>query len=153
MTRASVLTTLILLTLLACSALAATQDLTVSATVTGTCRFDSASNVNFGTLDQSATANATATGDLVFWCTKGTLYTLGDETNPTVADGSFSGTLIGAGTSDTIAYTLAYTNISGTGGGKTAPTSSVVTATILNNDYVNVSADTYSDTVTFTVTP
>ena len=142
---------LILLAVLTGSAPAVDQNLKVSAQVVGTCRFDSAADIDFGTLDQTATADETATGSLVFWCTKNASYTLGDEANPTVADGIFSGTLAGA--NDTIPYDLTYTNYSGQGTGKTSPITSVVTATILNDDYIDVEVDNYADTVTFTVTP
>lgn len=142
---------LILLAVLTGSALAATQDLNVSAQVVGTCRFESANDINFGALDQTATADVTAPGNLVFWCTKNASYTLGDETNPTVADGSFTGTL--AGTDDSIDYELTYTNYSGSGAGKTSPITSTITATIANADYVDAPAGNYTDTVTFTLTP
>jgi len=138
----------------ASSALAATRDLSVSATVVGHCAFDSASDVDFGDLDQISTADATATGNLIFWCTKNASYTLGDEANSTVGDGSFAGTLTPIGASpDSIDYTLAYTNFTGSGTGKTTPITSAISANIVNADYVNVEADTYTDTVTFTITP
>lgn len=145
------LAALTLFATLAGNALADTQDLVVSAQVVGTCRFESATDIDFGTLDQTATADQTATGDLIFWCTKNATYSLTDEANPAVADGSFRGTL--AGTNDSIDYELTYTNYSGQGAGKKSPVTSVVTATILNADYVDVEVDTYSDTVTFTVNP
>lgn len=137
------------------SALAATQDLTVSARVVGNCAFDSASDVDFGDLVQTSAADATATGNLVFWCTKNASYTLGDQDNPTTGDGTFAGTLSAppGANQDTIDYTLTYTEFSGDGAGKTAPITSEITATIVNANYVNVAADTYTDTVTFTITP
>jgi spore coat protein U-like protein len=137
--------------LLAGSALAATQDLTVSAQVVGTCRFERATDIDFGDLDQTATTDETATGSLVFWCTKNANYILGDEANSAVGDGSFSGEL--AKGSEKIAYSLSYDNHSGNGAGKTSPITSTITATILNADYVNVPAGKYNDTVTFTLTP
>jgi spore coat protein U-like protein len=75
---------------------------------------------------------------------------LGDEANPGVADGSFSGTLL-SGT-DSLPYTIAYTNFSGAGTGKTTPKTSVLTVTIANADYVNAVPGVYTDTVTFTIT-
>jgi spore coat protein U-like protein len=138
----------------ASSALAATQDLNVTAKVVGHCAFDGATPVDFGDLDQTSAADATATGDLTFWCTNNSSYTLGDETNSTVGDGTFAGALTPIGPSlDTIDYTLAYTNFNGSGAGKTAPITSAITANIVNADYVNVEADTYTDTVTFTILP
>jgi spore coat protein U-like protein len=137
----------------ASSALAATQDLNVSAKVVGNCAFNSAADVDFGDLNQTSADNATATGNLIFWCTKNASYTLGDETNSGVGDGDFNGVLSSTTTTDTIDYALAYNNFSGNGAGKTAPITSTITATIVNADYVNVDAATYEDTVTFTITP
>ena len=137
----------------ASSALAADQNLNVSARVVGHCAFNSTSNVDFGDLNQISADNATATGDLIFWCTNNASYTLGDEDNPAVGDGTFAGTLLAGTSADTIDYTLAYTNTTGSGAGKTSPITSVITANIVNADYVNVEADTYTDIVTFTITP
>ncbi len=138
----------------ASSALAADQNLNVSARVVGHCAFNSISDVDFGDLDQASAADATATGNLIFWCTNNASYTLGDEDNPAVGDGTFAGTLGPIGKSkDTIDYTLAYNNFSGSGTGKTTPITSAISATIVNADYVNVEADTYTDIVTFTITP
>jgi spore coat protein U-like protein len=144
---------LVSIVLLAGSALAATQDLTVSAKVIGTCQFTAKSNISFPDIYANSNADATAEGSLTFWCTKNATYDLTDEANSTVTDGSFTGTLSGATATDSIPYQLTYTNSSGSGAGKTSPITSVVTATILNADYVDAEADTYSDTVTFTVTP
>jgi spore coat protein U-like protein len=130
---------------------AATTDVPVTASVTGTCRFNAPPTVAFGALDQSSVADETATGDLTFWCTTGTAYTLGDETNPGVADGAFSGTLVDG--LNSIDYSIAYNATSGVGSGKTTPITSTLTATILNADYVDKPAGNYSDTVTFTITP
>jgi len=116
---------LILLAVLTGSALAATQNLLVSAQVVGTCRFDSAADIDFGTLDRPRLLMK-RNGRLVFWCTKNADYTLGDETNPAVADGKFSGTLVGTNGHDPLrpgVYQLIRT-----GRGKTSPITSVVTA-------------------------
>lgn len=142
---------LLLSAALAGGAHAATQDITVSANVVGTCRFDSAANVGFGLLDQTSVADATATGSLVFWCTQNTNYTLSDEANVGTADGVFTGSLVDGGNS--IPYELTYTNVSGPGAGKNSPITSVITGTIANADFVDAPAGTYSDTVTFTITP
>lgn len=142
---------LIFLAVLAGSALAATQNVQVSAEVIGTCRFNSAADVDFGVLDQTVTADATAAGSLEFWCTSNTNYTLSDEANVGTADGNFDGTLASGG--DSIPYNLSYTNTSGPGTGKNAPITSVITGTIANADYVDAPTGVYNDTVTFTITP
>jgi spore coat protein U-like protein len=127
-------------------------DVTVSATVVGTCRFViPAPSLSFGLLDQSSSSDATATANLQFWCTRNALYTLTDEANPLVADGAFSGTLASGG--DTIPYSISYTNYTGSGLGRTTPITSVLTATILNADYVDAPEGPYNDTVIFTINP
>ena len=116
-----------------------TQDVTVTAQITGTCMFNSAGDVDFGALDQSSAIDSTASGSLEFWCTKSATYTLGDETNSGVGDGAFSGSMSNGGTG-TIAYALAYNNYTGSGAGKTAPITSTINGTILNADYVDAEA-------------
>ncbi|MBI5235091.1 MAG: spore coat protein U domain-containing protein [Deltaproteobacteria bacterium] len=133
------------------SAMAATTNVNVSASIAGTCQFSATPALAFGALDQTLATDAVATGNLVFWCTKNAAYVLGDETNPAVADGSFSGTLVSG--ADTMAYTIAYTNSSGSGLGKTSTITSALTGTITNAVYVNAPAGAYADIVTFTLTP
>lgn len=130
---------------------AATTNVTVSASIIGTCQFDTTPALAFGALDQTSGSDETATGDLKFWCTKNAAYTLSDETNVGVADGAFSGTI--ADGANSIPYSIAYTNSSGSGAGKTTLTTSTLTATILNAAYVDKPAGDYSGTVTFTITP
>lgn len=125
-------------------------NVSVSANILGTCLFDSTPTFDFGSLDLTVTSDATANGNLVFWCTNGTGYTLGDEANPAVGDGAFTGNLVSGG--NLLPYTMSYTNFSGTGSGKTSPKTSVLTLTILNSDYVDAAPGLYTDTVTFTLT-
>lgn len=133
--------------------MAATQDVQVSAQVTGNCKFVSTAPVAFGILDQTLATPATATGNVVFWCTANVAaYVLGDETNPGVADGSFSGVMTDGGV-NTIPYTLAYTNFTGAGLGPLTNITSTITGTIANADYINAAVGNYTDVVTFTLTP
>ncbi len=128
-----------------------TTTVNVSASITGTCQFSSTPTLGFGTLDQNLSSDATAAGTLTFWCTKGVAYTLSDPVNPGVGDGTYAGTISNG--ADSIAYSIAYTNATGSGAGKTSPINSTLSATILNGDYVNVSAGSYTGTVIFTITP
>lgn len=130
---------------------AGTTTVNVSANIVGTCQFSTTPTLAFGALDQTSSSDATATGNLTFWCTKGAAYTLSDPVNPGVGDGTYAGTLSNG--TDTIAYSIAYTNATGSGTGKTSPVSSTLTATILNTDYVDVSAGAYAGTVQFTIAP
>jgi spore coat protein U-like protein len=131
-----------------------TATVAVSAAVVGTCKFNSGGSISF-TLDQTSASDAT--GSVVnpaFWCTKNTSYTVSDD------DGLWE-TGVGArrmksttlGTPEYIPYAFGYTT-TGTGAGKTTPITLTLTgATVLNANFVNVSADTYGDTVTLTVAP
>ena len=125
-----------------------TTTVNVSANITGTCQFSTTPTLAFGALDQNSSSDATAAGTLTFWCTKGAAYTLSD---PLGSSGTYAST-ISNGT-DSIAYSIAYTNATGGGAGKTSPNSSTLTATILNANYVDVSAGAYAGTVQFTIAP
>lgn len=136
------------------TALAADSNtLTVQASVTGTCKFSSAtSTLNFGSLDPSSATNPTQTTTTQFWCTKG-------QTPGTIAAGnglhfaSGKRQMIAGGTSgDLIPYTL---DLSQSGGnqGPLTPGTLTIKGDILNADYVNKTADSYSDTVALTITP
>src|SRR3990170_5128271 len=127
---------------------AGTTTVNVSANILGTCQFSTTPTLAFGALDQNSSSDATAAGTLTFWCTKGVAYTLSD---PLGSSGTYAGT-ISNGT-DSIAYSIAYTNATGGGAGKTSPIASALTATILNANYVDVSAGAYAGTVQFTIAP
>lgn len=129
-----------------------TATVNVSANIVGTCKFDTTPTLAFGELDQASGLDATATGDLKFWCTKNAAYTLSDETNVGVADGVYSGTIANA-TTNTIPYSISYDNFSSTGSGKTTLKTSTLTATITNANYVDAPAGDYTGSVVFTIAP
>ncbi len=131
---------------------ASTNAISVSATVIGTCKFSSAtSTLAFGNLDPTLATNATASMSTNFWCTKGAAYAITNDTGL-----HNSGATIrmqnGADATQFIPYTIAYTN-AGTGLGKNTPVTLNVTGTVLNADYVDAGAGSYSDTVTLTINP
>ncbi len=125
-----------------------TQTVTVSATVVGTCQFNSGGSISF-TLDPSVGGNVNGTvTQPQFWCTKNASYTISDD------DGlNESGTThrLSNGT-DFIPYSFSYT-ATGTGNGKTSPITMDITSTILEADYINAPAGVYNDTVTLTINP
>jgi hypothetical protein len=128
-----------------------TTDVDVTANVVASCVFTSTPTLAFGVLDQTSALDAVISGDLVFWCSSGVGYTLGDETNPLVGDGTFAGTLVDGPNS--MGYSITYTNFTGVAGGIGAPVTSVLTATIPNANYVGAPPGAYADQVTFTITP
>lgn len=125
----------------------------VSATVTGTCKFNSGGSIAF-VLDPTSSADATGTvTSPTFWCTKGTNYTISDN------DGLYE-TAVGARRmrhdttlTEYIPYSFSYT-ATGAGTGKTSPiTLTLGSATVTNANFVNAEAGNYADTVTLSITP
>ncbi|MGV8942621.1 spore coat protein U domain-containing protein [Thermomonas sp.] len=126
---------------------------TVSANVTGTCKFNSGGSVSF-TLDPSSSSGATGSvTQPAFWCTKGASYTITDDKgiNEAVA-GTAPHRMKHATLTEYIPYSFAYT-ATGSGTGKTSPINLNISASVVNADFVNASAGSYADTVTLSITP
>jgi len=127
-----------------------TNTLTVSASVTGTCKFNSATSaLAFGALDPSSTGNATAAGATTYWCTKGTVASTAADNG---ANYSAPNRRMTNGT-EYIPYSMTLTGGTQTGAGKGTPLTLSLAGTITNADFINASAGAYADTVTLTVTP
>lgn len=128
------------------SALAAgTATVDISASVLGTCAFNSGGAIDFGNLDPTSgvspsVTNATAAN---FTCTNGTAYTITD-------DAGLSGAYELSDGTNAIPYALTYT---GTGTGTGTATDLSITADIAYADYQTKPAGTYTDTVTLTINP
>jgi spore coat protein U-like protein len=127
--------------------------LAVSATVSGTCKFTTASfAMNFGTLDPAVAANQTQTTALTYKCTKGQAATSfsfdTDATSPASVN-------ITNGT-DNIPVSLAWTVSASVGTGfgvGSTPISMNVVGDILGVNYANVSAGAYTKNVAVVVAP
>jgi len=136
----------LLVTLSAGSVLAADADLTVTATVNGTCSI-SAGTLNFGTLDPTSgsDANAVNASAATVTCTNGTGYA--------ITQASANGfTLVNGG--NAIPYALSYTVPgSDTGVGNGTAQNISLTGDIVFADYQTKPAGVYNDTVTLTITP
>ena len=113
-------------------------NMTVNATVLGTCGISSAPTINL-TLDPSSGRDVTGNGNIDFICTNGTGYTLA---------GPAGGTMTGPGN---IIYALGYTNLVGVGTGLTQ--TSVATVTVPYANYATVPAGAYTETVVVTINP
>lgn len=131
-----------------------TQNMTVQATVVGTCKLGTMPLLDFGTLDQvAAPAVNPAAVNVQYRCTKNTApttFSVGGSTS-----GTFNGSL-GNGT-DTIAYTITWTNPttkgSGLGTGVT-PVDVALTGSMTGGaNYQNVSAGTYTQSVAIVINP
>jgi spore coat protein U-like protein len=136
------------------AAAADTQNLTVSGTVSGVCRFSSlAQTLSFGgAIDPNAAGPINGAGAAVkYKCTKGTT-----ATGVTAGNGlNFSGSRRMGNGADFIPYTLTISDDLqvGLGFGAGNDLDLTVAGQIVKADYENVSAGAYSDTVLLTLTP
>ena len=135
-----------------------THTLSVSATVTGNCKFNSAGPTTLtiatgaGVIDPSAAGPATGTVGITFRCTTGT-------TSAIAADDGLHSTGPGARRVNNgvnfMAYAMVLTNAAQVGSGFGAGQDKTVTvdASIVAANYQNAVAAAYSDTVILTITP
>ena len=149
----TVLVSVAFLAMAAGAAMAADSNtVTVSASITGTCKFNSAtSTLAFGALDPTLTSDATVTGSTTFWCTKGASYTVSGN-NGANASG-VQKRMVHATLTEYIPYAMSFSPTSGTGAGKTTAVTLSLSGTIANADYINASAGAYTDTVVLSITP
>jgi len=131
---------------MASSAMAATANLSLTATVVPACLV-TAGNLAFGSLDPtvSPVVNATSTG-VTITCTKGYTTAMTVNTGLNAAAGVAN---LKSG-SDLIPYTLTVPTIS-VGTGLSQPVN--ITGVIAAGTYKTVAAGSYLDTVVITVTP
>lgn len=153
MTRLAKIAVAVSLTLAAGIAAADTQSLSVTASVTGVCKFNSGQTpvLAFGAIDPSGTADATASANVTYRCTKGTSATVA-----TGVTGSRSLTGSGTAAGDSMTYQLAFTSggtNTGTGFGAGQDLTLGLGGTITSTNYQNKTAGAYAETVTLTVTP
>lgn len=139
---------------LSCSfASADTLNMAVTASVIGTCKLVAVPALDFGTLNQ-VTAPAVNPGavNVTYRCTKNTgpaTFTVGGGGTP------FTGSLSNG--TDTIAYSVGWTNptTAGSGLGSTVtPVTVALTGTMAGGaNYQNVSAGSYAQSVAVSITP
>jgi len=138
------------ITVMAGTAMAATANLDVSATVTPTCTMNTdAGTLAFGSLDPTAPVAKTASSSgVTITCTNGTAYTLvgNDGANPA----STQKRLRNGTTTNYIPYSVTIPS-SGTGSGSAVPIS--IAGLIAENSYSTAPAGSYADTIILTVTP
>jgi spore coat protein U-like protein len=136
------------------------KPLTVTATITGTCKLVAIPAMSFA-LDPTTAANGTATSAVSYRCTKGTpapVFTVGGQLAAAGYSSGAAQALVGdtAGNTDVLPYRITWaaptTAGSGLGSGVT-PVVVNLTGTILNADFVDATADTYRGTVAIEITP
>lgn len=131
-----------------------TNTLTVTATVLGSCKFNTATSTLTFTLDPSSVADATVSTVPTFWCSNGT--TVGTPTTNNGLNYSGGSKRMKSASNPTafIPYSVTLTPGSTTGAGKSTPINLTVTGTVLNANYINaLAANDYSDTVVITIAP
>lgn len=129
------------------SAFADTATLSVSASVSGVCKFVSTPAMAF-TIDPSAAAsasNGTATSKVQYQCTKGTAptsFTVGGA----AAAAGYSGTLTSTSPSASMAYSISWTapTSAGLGFNNTTPIDIDLTGTIAEAVFQNAPASSYT---------
>lgn len=144
---------------LACTgAHADSQQITVTANVSGVCKLTAYPNMTF-TLDPTSNADGSASSAIQYKCTKGTApatFSVGGATGGTYNATGANALGGSTGNTDTIPYQITWTTPTaqgtGFGTGSTATTVNL-TGTILNANYVNVRADSYTKQVTVAITP
>jgi len=129
---------------------------TVSATVSPTCKFSSPATaaLSFGVLDPGSPVDVNANTTLSFWCTDGTSYTITDD------DGLYETGLNAnrmrstvLATPEFIPYSISYNPATGSGTGPASPITLTFTGNLLGTNYATRSPDVYNDTVTLTINP
>lgn len=128
-----------------------TQNLAVSAKITGVCKFTGSTPVDFGSLDASGTADATATGNVKFWCTKNASYTL--STNDGAHPAGTQKQMTDGAAGDLLPYSLTLASTTGTGSGPGTEITVNANGTITAAAYQAAVAGTYNDTVVVTIAP
>lgn len=122
---------------------ATTADLTVSATVVGSCAI-TGGTLAFGSIDNFQAADATASSaGVTVTCAAGIDYEVTD-------DGGVLTTYEMTSPSGNLAYSLAYTAL-GTGTGAVVPLA--IAGTVAVADLQAAAPDTYGDTVVLTIAP
>lgn len=130
---------------------AGTASVGVSATVlAGSCRFDSGGTVSF-TLNHATGGNVIGTiTQPVYRCSKDASFVISDDNG--LYESGTTHRMKHATLNEYIPYSFTYTT-SGTGLGNGNPVTMDIASTVVEADYMDVPAGSYSDTVTMTINP
>jgi hypothetical protein len=132
---------------------AGSNTLTVSASVSGTCKFSSTtSTLNFGALDPSVGTTVNGSTTTQFWCTKGvTTDAVAADNGVNFASGKRN--MKDATSGDLIPYALTLTKDGNANTGPAAPRTLTIDGSVLGPDYTGKTAGNYADTVVLSITP
>ena len=129
---------------------AAEHTVTISAQVTGKCKFNTSSSTIVLTIDPAASTTITAPGSMTYRCTRGTTPTF---THASASTGSGSGGQLRAGTEG---FAYSYSNSGsavGGGMGSGQDRTHTIVVTVDQALAANVTPTTYSDTIVISVNP
>jgi len=132
-----------------------TNTLTVTASVSGTCKFSAATSaLNFGALDPANPVAVNVSASPQFWCTKGVatdLITANLGNNAVAGVRQMKDTAVGG--TDLIPYSLTLAPDGNPNAGPASPRTLTIAGNIAANSYSGLTASTYSDTVTLDINP
>lgn len=136
------------------SAMAAdTAQVTVTATVVGTCQFTtSAGTMAFGNLTASDVGPVSVAPVLQFWCTNGAAYTITDDEGANEAVADTLPARLSDGGGNFIVYSYTYT-AGGFGAGPGSPINLDFAGSVLEANYAAQPTGGYSDLVTLSILP
>jgi spore coat protein U-like protein len=141
---------------LALPALADQSSVDVRANIRGTCKIDAVNPVDFGDLDQGASApDRTAPGDVRYWCSKGLQYsvTIGIGNNAQGTARRMKGQAT-TNSSEFLPYEIvADSALSGNGRGPQTPETFRMTGKVKGPDYNSLSVGAFLDTLVVTISP
>ena len=126
-------------------------DVQVTAAVINNCKIVDTQDINFGSLDPANAVDVNGDGAVVLKCTKSVDYALTADMGQNEANGARR--MKAGGTDDYLTYALGQDSFAGTGLGFSSPITVALAATVAGNDYRDLPADAYADTLRFTVTP
>jgi spore coat protein U-like protein len=125
--------------------------ITVNATVSAACKFNSASSTVALSIDPAATAVVTQPAAVTYRCTKGTTPSFALASGST---GGAAGGDLTSGGGETIAYTFGGSApVAGSGMGAGQDKTYTVTVSVDPANAANVSPAVYSDTIAVTINP
>jgi spore coat protein U-like protein len=131
-----------------------TSNMTVQATVVGSCKFNSTPTLDFGNLDPANATNGSGSSTISFWCTKGSSYTVTARNRTKAHSGNTTRQMKRPGATDLSPYSLSLpAAATGTGAGKSTAITFAVSGTVLNANYINATVGSYTDTVQMAVNP
>lgn len=126
-------------------------DVRVTAAVLNNCKIIETQDINFGSLDPANATDVDGDGAVVLKCTKGVDYALSADMGRNENGGKRR---MKADSSDSfLTYSLAQDAFAGVGEGFSNPITVALAASVAGNDYRDLPADAYADTLRFTVTP